>query len=292
VPRLLITADLHYNQPKSRALADELIERMNHVGGDAVLLVGDTAGFDGDALEGCLSRFQTRGPKLFIAGNHELWTSSSDSYDLYRRLLPERIRRLGWHWLEDEPFSFGDVAIVGSVGWYDYSFAQPGLGIPRRFYQHKISPGAAERFSEYRHLLDEAGDISPTAREVTARWNDAKFVKLHRSDEAFLDELLARLESQLDSLSGKREIIAAVHHLPFRELLPPPHSAQWDFAKAFLGSEKIGRLLLRYENVRHVFCGHSHFAAETHIQHIHATNIGSGYRAKTFKSIDLDTATF
>jgi hypothetical protein len=28
---------------------------------------------------------------------------------------------------------------------------------------------------------------------VMARWNDGKFVKLHRPDDVFLDELLARM---------------------------------------------------------------------------------------------------
>ena len=41
--RLLVTADLHYNHPKSRALADSLIDDMNRAGGDVLLLVGDTA---------------------------------------------------------------------------------------------------------------------------------------------------------------------------------------------------------------------------------------------------------
>ena len=38
-------------------------------GGDVLLLVGDTAHADGDALEQALSRFEFRGPKLFVAGN-------------------------------------------------------------------------------------------------------------------------------------------------------------------------------------------------------------------------------
>ena len=61
-----------------------------------------------------------------------------------------------------------------------------------------------------------------------------------------------------------------LHHLPFRELLPPPHSAQWDFAKAFLGSERIGQLLLARPNVRHVFCGHSHLPMDVNIGEIRA----------------------
>ena len=285
--RLLVSADLHYNHPRSRPLADELIERMNSIEADVLLMVGDTATTADDHLERALGRFKFQGPKLFVAGNHELWTHGGDSYRILHEELPRRLANLGWQSLEHEPFRDGDIGIVGSVGWYDYSFAQPELRIPRRFYEHKVSPGAAERLAELSHLLERSDDLSPDAREIVARWNDGKFVKLGRSDEAFLAEILDRLRTQLTSLNGQRSIVAAVHHLPFRELLPPPHSAQWDFAKAFLGSERIGRLFQQFPNVTHVVCGHSHLAIEAKINGIHAINIGSGYRWKTFRMIDL-----
>lgn len=286
--RLLATADLHYNHPKSRPLADELIDRMNAAGGDVLLVVGDSASFDGDALERCLSRFKFSGPKLFVPGNHELWTRGSDSYSIVTERLPRRVRELGWHWLQDEPFLAVGVAVVGSVGWYDFSFAQADLGVPVRFYAAKVSPAIAGRYEEYRHLLP-MDDVSPHARELIARWNDGRFVKLGRSDERFLDELLERLQAQLDGLTSARQVVAAIHHLPFRQLLPPPHSVQWDFAKAYLGSGRLGELLLRYPNVTNVLCGHSHFAAEAHVGHVHAINIGSGYRWKTYRQLDLGT---
>lgn len=287
--RVLITADLHYNHARGTALADELIDRMNLAGGDVLLVVGDTASFDGEALEKCLSRFTFRGPKLFVAGNHELWTRSDDSYRNFRELLPQRVRGLGWRWLQDEPLIDAHIAIVGSVGWYDYGFAQENLGIPHRFYAAKVSPGAAEHLSAFKHLVEDESDVPPHAREVIARWNDGKFVHLHRSDEQFLDELLGQLKAQLDVASGAKHVLAAVHHLPFAELLPPPHSAQWDFAKAYLGSPRIGELLLRYPNVRTLVCGHSHFPAEAQVGHIKAINIGSGYRQKRFITLDLNS---
>jgi predicted phosphohydrolase len=287
--RLVVTADIHYNHPKSKPLADDLIDTINRAGGDVLLLVGDTAITAGDVLERCLSLFQFAGPKLFVAGNHELWTNDGDSYAVFADELPRRVRDLGWQWLETEPFVAGSIAIVGSVGWYDYSFAQADLGIPRRFYEAKVSPGAAEQFAQFAQLFDHRDDIPVSAMQIVARWNDGKFVHLHRSDEAFLDEMLQRLESQLTSLVHVETIVAAIHHLPFRELLPPPHSAQWDFAKAYLGAEKLGQLLLRFPNVHHAFCGHSHLAMQARVSQIEAINIGSGYRSKTYRTLDIDT---
>ena len=294
--RLLVTADLHYNHPRSRLVADELIDRMNAAGGDAVLVVGDTAVADGDALERCLSRFAIAGPKLFVAGNHELWTHGPDSHAVFTDALPRRVRALGWHWLEGDPFvaaggghGGGDVAVVGTVGWYDYSFAVASLGIPHRFYAAKVSPGAAARLrGAFAPLLDGADDVSPSAPDVVARWNDGKFVKLGRSDEQFLDERLAQLGQSLSAVAQCRTAVAAVHCVPFRQLLPPPHSAQWDFVKAYLGSERIGELLLSQANVRHVYCGHSHLGAEATVgDGVRAVNVGSGYRVKTYCTLDV-----
>jgi hypothetical protein len=285
--RLLVTADLHFNHHGSRPVAEKLIDEINAAGGDGVLLVGDTAVADGDLLEQCLSRFMTRGPKLFVAGNHELWTETGDSYRLFHEDLPRRVRALGWHWLEGDPFVAGDAAVVGSIGWYDYSFAQPSLGIPRRFYARKVSPGGAERLGEFADLLDRTDDVSRASRNVVARWNDGKFVKLGRSDEAFLEERLAELRRSLDRVQNCSRIVAGVHHLPFRALLPPSHSAQWDFTKAYLGSERIGNLLQEYAGVTRAYSGHSHFAREATVGHVHAVNIGSGYRSKTFLTVEL-----
>jgi len=286
--RIVLTADLHYNHARGKALAEEVIARINAAGGDVLVVAGDTAAADGDALEQCLSLFKWNGPKLVIAGNHELWTRDIDSYTLFKEQLPARVRALGWHWLEDAPFETNDFAIVGTVGWYDYSFAQASLGIPRRFYEAKISPGAAERFETLDHLFQSGDDILPIAREIFARWNDGKFIKLGRSDDAFLQERLDSLSNQLNALSRKRQIIAVTHHLPFRDLLPPSHSAQWDFAKAYLGSERLGQLLLAHPNITHAYCGHSHFPTATNVGGLQAINIGSGYRWKTFHQVDVD----
>src|SRR4051794_41160815 len=136
--RVLLTADLHYNHARSHPLAIELIDTLNRTGGDVLVIVGDTAVADGDTLEQCLSRVTFTGPKLFVAGNHELWTTRDDSYAIFTDELPRRVRALGWHWLETDPFVAADIAFVGSVGWYDYSFAQPSLDIPRRFYEAKV----------------------------------------------------------------------------------------------------------------------------------------------------------
>ena len=287
--RLLATADLHYDNARSRRLAEELIDQINLLDGsyDALLLIGDTAAGDSPLLEECLARFTFEGPRLFVAGNHELWTRGADSYHLFHNTLPKRIRAAGWHWLQDEPFVAGPSAIVGSVGWYDYSFIVPELGIPRRFYEHKISPGAAGYYTEFSFLLENGDDIPPAAHEIHARWNDSRYVHLKRSDEAFLEELLQQLEGQLKALAHLPHVVVAMHHLPFVQLSPELEAGQWKFARAFLGSTRLGEMLLRHERIRTVLCGHSHFPMELKAGHLDVINIGSGYRKKSYRIVEL-----
>lgn len=283
--RLVVTADLHANHTRSRMLADEAIAQINATPGDVLLIVGDTATADEDQLEAALSRISFAGPKLFVAGNHELWTRRGDSHAIFDTELPQRIHALGWHWLEGDPIEIDGIGFVGSVGWYDYSYAPDTLDIPRRFFEAKVSPGAAEFLVAYQHLLDE--DVTDAARQIVARWNDGKFIKLGRSDEAFLAERLESLRASLRRLTATR-IVAAVHHVPFRQLLPPrAGSGAWDFARAYLGSDRIGQALLDDERVSHVFCGHSHFAIREQIGHLQAINVGSGYRKKYVLTVEL-----
>ena len=95
------------------------------------------------------------------AGHEVVIVCGAAMGDIFRNELPWRVRKLGWQWLQDEPHVSGGVAIVGSIGWYDYSFAQKSLEIPLRFYRAKISPGAANYFDEYRALLDDTTDLTP-----------------------------------------------------------------------------------------------------------------------------------
>jgi len=285
--RLLVAADLHCDNARSRDGALELIERINRESFDVLLVVGDVGNGDDDTLERSLQRFTFDGPKLFVPGNHELWTRRGDSLRLHDDELPRRVRAVGWHWLPGAPFARGCVAVVGNLGWYDYAFAAEYLGVPKRFYAAKISPGAARATRSHPELFEDASDIPDSAINVVARWNDGRFVKLPMPDAEFCERLLDQLHADLDAVTSARQVVAAVHHVPFRELLPPLRVPTWDFAHAYLGSPRFGQLALSRSNVTHVVCGHSHLPAEAFIDGIHAINIGSGYREKRHRVLLL-----
>lgn len=283
--RAAVVADLHLNVPKSRATALELIERVNAERFDALLMVGDAGVADGTSLEECLSAFRFDGPRWFVPGNHELWTKRT-GVDLLNDELPRRVEAIGWRWLPREPVRVGDLAIVGSIGWYDYQFAVPPLEIDDAFYEAKISPGAVLRTEEPPELLEVARASSATAQSIVARWNDGRLAGV-RDDRAFVEQECARLESHLSAVADARAVLVATHTVPFAELMPPPRGGPGDFAWAYLGSPRLGETIAKFDNVRAVVCGHSHWPMEATIGPIRAVNVGSGYTRKRMVLLDI-----
>ena len=74
--RILVTSDLHYNVARSRPPTEALAREICRVGGDVLILAGDTVGMSLAVLEDVFGLFASfRGAILLVAGNHELWTS-------------------------------------------------------------------------------------------------------------------------------------------------------------------------------------------------------------------------
>ncbi|GAG29245.1 unnamed protein product, partial [marine sediment metagenome] len=201
------------------------------------------------------------------------------------RELPAVCRGHGFHLLDSGPVLVGEVALVGSVGWYDYTFKDQTLNIPLRFYEAKLAPGAAARRETYTHLVDGHGDLTPEMLEISTYWMDGVRVRLPVSDIEFTERLVARLRTHLEEVKDSaRTIVAVLHHLPFAELVKRNLGVgNWQFANAFMGSERFGELLLESPKVRHAFCGHSHSPSRVTHGALTCTNIGCTYVHKRFE---------
>lgn len=287
--RILVTSDLHYNVARSRAPTEAVAREICRVGGDVLILAGDTVGMSLAVLEDVFGLFAPfRGKIMLVAGNHELWTSGGgDSLVRYERELAELCARNGVHYLDGEPYVADTVAIVGNMGWYDFSFRSSALNIPLRFYQHKVSPGAAEYLSPHQHLMEQDHDVPPAARTIATRWMDGVHVKLPFTDVQFTHRLVAQLRRHLESVYGPaRRVVVAMHHLPFAEVVPDPVIPALQFATGFLGSELFGEALLDYPKVSHVFCGHAHRAMRCRKGRLECISIGSTYGEKHYEVLE------
>jgi predicted phosphohydrolase len=291
--RILVTADLHYDIGRSRGPAERLARDVCAQPADALVLVGDTAGANLDTFVECLNLFAGFvGRKLLVPGNHCLWCREDEnSLDRYERMLPAAAEEAGFTVLDHHPAAVGGVGLVGSIGWYDYSFRDESLGVPEAFYRAKVSPGAAAYLNEPLHqrLIEAHRDeLGKRQMALGVRWMDGWYVRLGLDDEEFVDLLADKLARQVASLSPEvRQIIAFVHHLPFRELVPRNRPDLFAFGAAFMGAQRLGDVLLACPKVTHVFCGHSHWPDRRRIDHITVVNIGSTYTQKRLEVLDV-----
>jgi predicted phosphohydrolase len=288
--RILVTADLHYDIRRSRGPAGELAERVCGQKADALLLLGDVCGRSLDVMTEALRLFDRfAGPKMFVAGNHDVWTGlTGDSLDRYEVRIAEVCRRHGWHYLDESPLYVNGVAFVGNMGWYDHSYRLKSLGVPLRFYAAKIAPGAAAVLPGYTHLLNGLTDTSGQALEITTRWMDGRYVHLPWDDEEFTRRLADKLRRHLDEAARRTHtIIAGMHHVPFEQLVVRTGHANWDFATNYMGSEVFGRTVLSEPKVTHLFCAHSHRAGRLQRGHLTCMNVGSTYTDKRVIQVDV-----
>ncbi len=288
--KIVVTSDLHYDIARgvdpTRRLADEICG----LSVDALILLGDVAGRDVDIVDACLHLFDGfAGRKFFVAGNHELWVRPGES-SLYRleELLPAICREAGFWPLDVESANVDGVGFVGTVGWYDYSFRSEWLGLPLRFYEHKIAPGAAARVEGFGHLLAHTADIPEEAFSYGVRWMDGAHVDLGMSDAAFCEYLLARFRRHLATEAARsRRIVAAMHHVPFIELVPTSQDPTFAFATAFMGSARFGEAVLAEPKVQYVLCGHSHRAMGVRKGHLTCLNVGCTYVQKRYDILEV-----
>ncbi len=133
--RLAYASDLHAdlctrNTDLLPHLAAHLIDRAP----DLFIIAGDLA----ETVAGVESSLRVfgnvPGERVYLAGNHDLFAEgipgspgAMDSRDKFDTLLPQAARRAGFHYLGLEPLRFGDLAVVGVPGWFDFTLRDPSL---------------------------------------------------------------------------------------------------------------------------------------------------------------------
>lgn len=271
--RVFFASDLHFDAEPGASVVVEMANylRQTATPDDVLVLGGDYANDDQTLLE-CLELFEAYpGPKLAIAGNHDVWQPIDEATSSLERYagLSALFERAGFHPLEDDPVVVNGVGFAGAMGWYDYSFREPTLDVPLAVYQDKRLPQSSEPV-----------------------WNDARYVDWGRTDPEVTEWQLTRLRKQLDQLSEADKIIVVTHHVPTSGLLRPrwlptfvPRRLvvpqKWLILNTYLGSRRFGDLLTEYDDQIDVaLCGHIHLGRKTVQDGIVFISNGSNYRRK------------
>jgi 3',5'-cyclic AMP phosphodiesterase CpdA len=275
---LAITADLHWGHRRGEQANEELVAFLHQQPPDLLVVAGDIGSSDNFAA--CLEQLaDLPGRKCLVPGNHDIWVphdSPEDSLRRYRETLPRLSRQAGFHYLDEAPLYLpeADLALVGSINWYDYSWSLDELR--ERF------PGNEERL---RSKMFTRG-----------RHNDARFVRWPLNDASFTAEVVAVFEQQLvEALAQVPQAIVVAHHPPLRGLNVPRDAAPsldrllWE---AFSGNTAMEQVLERHAaRIPFVFCGHTHRARETTLGPHRGYNVGSDYPFKRLLLLDWPAGT-
>ncbi len=254
--KIAAVSDIHVvpggaDEPLLMAIKD----RVEDIAPDVFVIAGDLS-HDLSILEEALATLAVDDAvRLFVPGNHDIWFESEKqigSLEKYARLIGDACKNTGFHYLPDEPYIDGEGAFVGSIGWSDYSFARPELGISEEQYRRKEYRGAVW-FDVFNV------DWSFTDREATELFN-------------------GKLEYDLKTLPERvRWVVYVSHHLPFRELTVYKNRLPWDFFSAFMGATSTGEILRRDGRVVLSISGHSHIRNLIRIDGITAMTVPLGY---------------
>ena len=250
-PTIVVTSDLHLGITKE-AHIKQLAERIETEQPDLTVLAGDI-GEGLDNFRSCLHLFsRLPGTVAVLAGNHDVWAQGHSSQDLWEFLLPEAVRDAGMLWLEDDVWRQDGVAVVGSIGWYDYSAVDP-----------TIPPHPPEYFAAQKRKYNM------DAMYVDWPWSDGEFAA------RVGDALWARLR-QLEADPDVSSIIAATHVPLFDiQMARKPADPRWGFSNAYFGNLTLGQRILQSNKLHIVVSGHTHVGRDGLVTRPHAPGLPS-----------------
>lgn len=249
--RIASVSDLHTDHPANRELVVSIAAEIHRRGADLVIVAGDVSHRD-DRIERVIRAFLEVADRVaYLPGNHDLWSVDAkveegpkpDTWLRYREHLRTLVEGVGGHYLPGAPLRMGSLGIVGSTGWYDYSFAPSWI---------------QERDSSLRFEDRRFGPVV---------WSDRRYISFLRADGTLMtdpevarvmeDELASELAA-MDADPQIEEVLVVTHVQPFDEVVYHTGRLPWEYFTAFMGSRRLGEIILSSPKVRTAIHGHSH----------------------------------
>jgi len=278
--QIAVTADLHWgSNPRGDEATRQLVRHLQGQRPQALIIAGDIGA--GDSFGECLALFASlECRKFLVPGNHDIWVVENDprgdSLRVYQEHLPRVCEEQGFHYLDLSPAILSDVdlALVGSINWYDYSWSIDLLRQKLPDWEKRLR---TKVFSRGRH-------------------NDARYVRMAWDDVEFTRRLVDVFEGQLQrALDQAASALVVTHHPPFYDLSfprtgePSMDALLWD---AFAGNRALEDVLSRHaDRIPFAFCGHTHRERENWLAKIHGYNVGGDYHFKRLLYLDWPAGT-
>ena len=175
---------------------------------------------------------------LYIPGNHELWVSRSNissSLEKYEHIC----KCADDHGISRDVCHLNEISIVPLLGWYDFSFGEPG-------------------------------------EKIKKAWNDFYACKWPE-DFDLTDVTNYFVEQNIQSLNTKnKKIISFSHFLPTIDVMPTTIPSKFSYIYPVLGSNLLGEQLKILKPDLHIY-GHSHVNRNITLDGINYINNAYGY---------------
>jgi len=270
--KLIFTADIHLGITSPAAWKAEA-EKMKNEKADIFVIGGDISTSIDKFSETFDIFSDVADHKYFVIGNHDVWVreydSPGDSLLKYQSLI--ETTKNGFSCLDKTPSVFTatdgtTIGIVGIIGWYDYSFRDKKIDI---LYPLSMNMYKLKRFPDGRTM-----------------WMDGKYVKWGQTDEYMADYFAKILRTHILNISPVDIICCFIHHIPFEKMIKNGDD-QWNMGNAFSGSKKIEKVIRQYDNIKYVFCGHSHRKFEGTLYGKKCFNVGVDYREPGYVVVEI-----
>jgi predicted phosphodiesterase len=240
--RVFALSDIHIDYDKNARWVADL--SMADFQDDVLILAGDVT----DTLrllDWCLATLVKRFRQvLFVPGNHELWVIRDDREKNSLQKFDDVCNVVQSTGASMQPFRAHGVSIIPLLGWYDYSFGEPGEELKSRWMDY-----TACRWPD-----------SLTAAEVTAHFT--------------------ALNDRHVSTAGDT-VITYSHFMPRVDLMPSFIPAAHRYLYPVLGSTHLETQLRRLQSTLHVY-GHSHVNRRVTIDGVDYVNNAFGYPSETW----------
>lgn len=256
--RIVVTSDTHLGITEYPRILS-LVAEIKSLKPDIVAIAGDI-GEGTENISVVLEEFASLNvPFCACAGNHDLWNhdKKNPSRILWGELLHQIAESSGAVWLDHENLTHNGVAIVGTVGWYDYSAQDPAyLASP------EVNWARKKEFDADAWMIDWP-------------WNDIEFCEMIKPDFS------KRLDLAQDDPDVKAIIV--VSHMPLfeKQMTRKPGNFKWGFSNAYYGNLTFGKIVLGFSKVTHAIAGHTHSGEDGIIEHegrnIRVTTLNSQY---------------
>lgn len=231
--KLLFLSDLHADNlyvTKGINIYPNLVKHIQKYKPDVIVISGDISGDYKTTLnfikklENELNIFV-----YFIPGNHDIWTEKSNEYPNASLKALQELQAVE-NCIENRIIHLNDeTALIGCMGWYDYSFALPKLD-----------------------------DFVMKSRKK--QFSDHQYVNWKYSDKEFFDIQINNLNNLLNSEELRnKNVLVSMHYVPFSYFIHYSNlNDDWNIVNGFFGGYDLGKTILKYKNVKLVHFGHTH----------------------------------